>query len=173
MQPASQERITCHASDGAKCLLVTGPKCAIGAEDLAEADMGLLIELISAIRNIRGEMNISPSKTLAAVCQTQDPQIKSRIEQHQDIIINLAKLSAFDVNQSATRPKSSATAVVGAATIFVPLEGVIDFELEAQRLDKEINRLAKELAAASKKLGNQNFLNKAPQDVVEQTVFFA
>ena len=141
---------------------------AIGAEDLAEADMGLLIELISAIRNIRGEMNISPSKTLAAVCQTQDPQIKSRIEQHQDIIINLAKLSAFDVNQSATRPKSSATAVVGAATIFVPLEGVIDFELEAQRLDKEINRLAKELAAASKKLGNQNFLNKAPQDVVEQ-----
>jgi valyl-tRNA synthetase len=141
---------------------------AISGAKQVEADMNLLIEIISAIRNIRGEMNISPSKALAAVVQTQNANINALLEQYQDMIINLAKLKAFEVNQKAKRPKSSATAVVGAATIFVPLEGVIDFDVEAQRLDKEINKLTKELAAISKKLQNQNFLNKAPQDVVEQ-----
>jgi valyl-tRNA synthetase len=58
--------------------------------------------------------------------------------------------------------------VVGGATIFVPLEGVIDFSKEALRLEKEINKLDKELAGVSKKLENENFLNKAPHDVVEQ-----
>jgi valyl-tRNA synthetase len=143
-------------------------RVAIGADQQADADMDLLIELISAIRNIRGEMNISPSKALAAVIQTQDAKMNAIIEQHEDIITNLAKLNDFKANPKVTRPKSSATAVVGAATLYVPLEGVIDFDLEAQRLDKEINKLAKELTAVSKKLENQNFLNKAPQDVVEQ-----
>jgi valyl-tRNA synthetase len=141
---------------------------AVAAEHQAEADMDLLIKLISAIRNIRGEMNISPSKTLAAVVQTQDAKVNDLIEAHQDLIINLAKLHTFEVNQNAARPKSSATAVVGTATLFVPLEGIIDFDLEAQRLDKELNKLAKELATVSKKLANRNFLNKAPQDVVEK-----
>jgi valyl-tRNA synthetase len=138
------------------------------AENEAEAEMTLLIELISAIRNIRGEMNISPSLNLTATLQTKDTNIKATIEAHQDIIINLAKLNAFTINESAERPKSSATAVVGGAMLFVPLEGIIDFNKEAQRLEKEITKLTKELAAVSKKLDNDSFLNKAPQDVVEQ-----
>ena len=140
----------------------------ISAENEAEADMELLIELISAIRNIRGEMNISPSLNLTATLQTKDTNIKATIEAHQDIIINLAKLNAFTINESAERPKSSATAVVGGAMLFVPLEGIIDFNKEAQRLEKEIAKLTKELATVSKKLENDSFLNKAPQDVVEQ-----
>jgi valyl-tRNA synthetase len=130
--------------------------------------MDLLIELISAVRNIRGEMNISPSLSLEATVQTKETNIRTTLEQHQDIIINLAKLNAFCVNASAERPKSSATAVVGGVTIFVPLEGIIDFSKEAQRLEKEMNKLTKELAAVSKKLENDSFLNKAPNDVVEQ-----
>ena len=143
-----------------------GPE--ISREDEAESEMDLLIDLITAVRNIRGEMNISPSLNLAAMVQTKETNIKTTLEQHQDIIVNLAKLSAFSVNESAEKPKSSATAVVGGATIFVPLEGIIDFSKEAQRLEKEMNKLDKELAAVSKKLENENFLNKAPQDVVEQ-----
>lgn len=140
----------------------------ISTENAAESEMNLLIELISAVRNIRGEMNISPSVNLAATVQTRDSNIKIAIEQHRDIIINLAKLNAFSVNESTARPKSSATAVVGGATIFVPLEGIIDFSRETRRLEKEMNKLEKELAAVSKKLENENFLNKAPHDVVEQ-----
>jgi valyl-tRNA synthetase len=140
----------------------------IRRENKAESEMDLLIELISAVRNIRGEMNISPSLNLTATVQTKETNIKTTLEQHQDIIINLAKLNAFSVNESAERPKSSATAVVGGATISIPLEGIIDFSKEAQRLEKEMNKLTKELAVVSKKLGNDDFLNKAPNDVVEQ-----
>ena len=140
----------------------------ISTENAAESEMNLLIELISAVRNIRGEMNISPSVNLAATVQTRDSNIKTAIEQHRDIIINLAKLNAFSVNESTARPKSSATAVVGGATIFIPLEGIIDFSRETRRLEKEMNKLEKELSAVSKKLENENFLNKAPHDVVEQ-----
>ena len=140
----------------------------ISADKAAESDMGLLIELISAIRNIRGEMNISPSLKLSAAVRTKDSKTKGAIELHQDIIINLAKLDAFTVNERAERPKSAATAVVGAATIFVPLEGIIDFSKEAQRLEKEISKLTKELTVVSKKLGNKNFLDKAPKDVVDK-----
>jgi valyl-tRNA synthetase len=140
----------------------------IGREIKAESEMDLLIELISAVRNIRGEMNIAPSLNLTAAVQTKETNIKTTLEQHQDIIINLAKLNAFSVNASAERPKSAATAVVGGATIFVPLEGIIDFSKETRRLEKEMNKLAKELAVVSKKLGNDSFLNKAPRDIVEQ-----
>ena len=139
-----------------------------GIETEVESQMNLLIELISAVRNIRGEMNISPSISLAATVQTTDSSIKNITETHRDIIINLAKLGAFKVTENAARPKSSATAVVGGATIFVPLEGIIDFSKEALRLEKEMNKLEKELAGVSKKLANDNFLKKAPHDVVEQ-----
>ncbi len=140
----------------------------IRRENKAESEMDLLIELISAVRNIRGEMNISPSLNLTATVQTKETNIKTTLEQYQDIIINLAKLNAFSVNENAERPKSSATAVVGGATIFIPLEGIIDFSKEARRLEKEMNKLMKELAVVSKKLENDGFLNKAPNDVVEQ-----
>jgi valyl-tRNA synthetase len=138
----------------------------IRRENKAESEMGLLIELISAVRNIRGEMNVSPSLNLTAMIQTKETNIKTLLEQHQDIIINLAKLNVFSVNQSAERSKSSATAVIGGATLFVPLEGIIDFSQEARRLEKEMNKLSKELEVVSKKLKNDNFLSKAPNDVV-------
>ena len=134
----------------------------------AESQMALLTELISAVRNIRGEMNISPSLNLTATIQTKDSEIKAAIEQYQDILINLAKLDFFRVIDKAERPKSSATAVVAGATIFVPLEGIIDFAKESLRLEKEMNKLVKELATVSKKLENDNFLAKAPEDVVQQ-----
>jgi valyl-tRNA synthetase len=140
----------------------------ISTETAAETEMNLLIELISAIRNIRGEMNISPSINLTASVQAGDSKVKRVMEQHRKIIINLAKLNAFNINESAARPKSSATAVVDGATLFVPLEGIIDFDKETMRLEKEINKLEKELNTVSKKLGNKNFLSKAPLEVVEQ-----
>jgi valyl-tRNA synthetase len=134
----------------------------------AESQMNLLIELISAIRNIRGEMNISPSSDLSATIQTKDSEIKAAIEAYRNIIINLAKLDLLKVTDQAERPKSSATAVVGGASIFVPLEGIIDFDKEVQRLEKEMNKLIKELATVSQKLQNDNFLGKAPEEVVQQ-----
>ena len=134
----------------------------------AESKIEIITEIISGIRNIRGEMNIAPSLYLEASVQTQDKLKIETIRQYQDIIINLARLKSFLASQFEKKPKSSATAIVNGASIFVSLEGIIDFTKEAGRLEKEINKLAKELSAVSNKLGNENFLNKAPADVVEK-----
>jgi len=134
----------------------------------AESKMEVITEIISGIRNIRGEMNIAPSLTLEASVQSQDELKIETLKQYQDIIINLARLKSFSASKSVIKPKSSATAIVNGASIFVSLEGIIDFAKEAGRLEKEINKLTKELSAVSNKLSNENFLNKAPADVVEK-----
>ncbi len=134
----------------------------------AESKMEVITEIISGIRNIRGEMNIAPSLTLEASVQSQDELKIETLKQYQDIIINLARLKSFSASESGIKPKSSATAIVNGASIFVSLEGIIDFAKEAGRLEKEINKLTKELSAVSNKLSNKNFLNKAPADVVEK-----
>lgn len=134
----------------------------------AESIMALISGIISGIRNIRGEMNISPSLSLAVTVHSQEESAQKTIEQYKDMIINLARLKSLSVENTGRRPKSAATSVVDTATIFVHLEGIIDFAQEMNRLNKEINKLDNELGLVSKKLSNEDFLNKAPRDVVEK-----
>jgi valyl-tRNA synthetase len=132
----------------------------------AESQMTLLIDVIAGVRNIRGEMNIAPSLEMEVVVQSEDGNIRETIDQHQDVVSNLAKLKSLAVTGSGERPKSSATAVIEGATIFVSLEGVIDFAKESERLEKEISKLDGELSKVIKKLENEAFLSKAPANVV-------
>ncbi len=134
----------------------------------AEAEMALLMEVITAIRNVRGEMNIAPSLSLQVQVQSDDRHTRKICQAHQDLIINLARLSSLTVENPGQRPKSSATAVVNSASIFVSLEGIIDFAKETQRLERTIKKLAAELTTVAKKLENEGFLTKAPADVVEK-----
>jgi valyl-tRNA synthetase len=132
----------------------------------AESQMTVLIDVIAGVRNIRGEMNIAPSLEMEVVVQSDDGNIRETIEQHRDVVSNLAKLKSLAVTGSGERPKQSATAVIEGATIFVSLEGVIDFAKESERLEKEINKLDGELSKVIKKLENEAFLSKAPANVV-------
>ena len=134
----------------------------------SEAEMALLMEVITGIRNVRGEMNIAPSLSLQVQVQSEDEQTRQIITSHQDLIINLAKLDSLTVENIGPRLKSSATAVVNGASIFVSLEGIIDFDKETARLEKGIKKLAAELATVAKKLENEGFLKKAPADVIEK-----
>ena len=134
----------------------------------SEAEMALVMEVITGIRNVRGEMNIAPSLSLQVQVQSEDEPTRQIITRHQDLIINLAKLDSLTVEKLGQRPKSSATAVVSRASIFVSLEGIIDFAKETNRLEKEIKKLTAELGTVAKKLGNEGFLNKAPADVIEK-----
>jgi valyl-tRNA synthetase len=134
----------------------------------SEVEMALLMEVITGIRNVRGEMNIAPSLSLQAQVQSDDEQTRQIITSHRDLVINLAKLDALTVEKIGQRPKSSATAVVSKTSIFVSLEGIIDFAKETNRLEKEIQKLAAELATVSKKLGNDGFLSKAPAEVIDK-----
>ena len=126
------------------------------------------MNVITGIRNVRGEMNLAPSLSLPVLVQSEDGPTREIIESHRDLVINLAKLSALTVDQAGQRPKSSATAVVNNASIFVELGGIIDFAKEIQRLEKEIGKLAIELTKVGKKLENDGFLNKAPADVIDK-----
>ncbi len=140
----------------------------IEADDGAEAEMNRIMAIITVVRNIRGEMNIAPSLSLDATYQSPDPGTREIVERHKSMIENLARLKGLSVEEPGARPKASATAVVDGASLFVQLEGIIDFEKEAERLEKEIEKISKELNGVSRKLNNEDFLAKAPEDVVEK-----
>ena len=133
-----------------------------------ETKMGILMDVITGIRNVRGEMNIAPSLSLQVLVQAEDEQTREIIEAHRDLVINLARLNDLTVENAGQKPKSSATTVVNNAAVFVDLEGIIDFSKETRRLEKEINTLAVELTKTGKKLENEGFLSKAPADVIEK-----
>jgi valyl-tRNA synthetase len=111
-------------------------------------------------------MNISPAKKLNCTLHCTDRGGHRTIENHKDLIVNLARLASLDFSATAERPKASATAVVADVTIFVSLEGIVDVAKESERLEKEIAKLAKDIDAMTQKLNNQQFVRKAPAAVV-------
>jgi len=129
----------------------------------ADKDMETVESIVTAIRNIRGEMNISPSKKINVLLKSNDVG-----ERQIDYIKKLAKVEELKAGESITKPKASASAIVKSAEIYVPLEGLIDLDVERQRLQKEINRLEGSLAGIEKKLSNDKFVNGAPAEVVEK-----
>ena len=134
----------------------------------AVAQMALIIDIITAIRNVRGEMNIPPSKALDAFIQAPDEAIKAICDQQMEMITNLARLNSLEIQKQLLRPKASATAIVGNITVYIALEGIIDVSKETTRLEKEIAKLSKEMMGVSKKLSNEDFLNKAPVQIISK-----
>jgi valyl-tRNA synthetase len=113
-------------------------------------------------------MNISPSLFLEAIVQSPDEPKRKTIENHEFLITNLARLKSLSVQKPGERPASAATTVIEDAAIFIPLEGIIDFTQERLRLEKEITKITAELATVLKKLNNEDFLNKAPEQVIQK-----
>ncbi len=134
----------------------------------AEEQMAFIFSVITAIRNIRGEMNLSPSLKLKALLQTDQTSLADIIHQHGNIITNLARLENLTVEPVGERPRTAATAIVEGTAIYVPLQGIIDLDKEIQRLEKEIGKLDAELTSVSRKLTNEDFLAKAPADIIEK-----
>jgi valyl-tRNA synthetase len=139
-----------------------------GPDPEAEDRMGLLIEVIAAIRNVRGEMGIAPGMALEVVIGAADAGAGATIEAHRETLLNLARLKSLSVSAAPERPRASATAVARGVTIHVRLEGIIDFAKEIERLQKELGKIDKELTSVAKKLNNQDFLAKAPAEVVDK-----
>ena len=137
-----------------------------GEDAAAEEQMETVMAVITGIRNVRGEMNIPPSTALDVVVRPEDPAVGGTVEDNRDLIVSLARLDDIRVDADLKRPRAAATVLIGGATVYVMLEGIIDFAQEQTRLEKEIAKLTKELTGMNKKLGNEDFLNKAPADVV-------
>jgi valyl-tRNA synthetase len=134
----------------------------------AEADVEWLKSVIAGIRNIRGEMNISPSKALPILCHNVSATDATRLQAYESQLRFLARLDSLTLLAANAELPPAATALVGNMAVLVPLKGFIDKDAEAARLGKEINRLEQEIARIGGKLSNESFTAKAPAAVIAQ-----
>jgi valyl-tRNA synthetase len=137
-------------------------------DNIANADITWLKNVIMGIRNIRGEMNIPPSKELTAYLKGGESEDRDRLEQNQTFLRKLAKLSEIAWLEDGVQPPISATTLVGKLEILVPMADLIDKETELARLAKEIDKLAADIARIEGKLSNASFVAKAPAAVVDK-----
>jgi len=132
----------------------------------AERAMSLLMQTVTAIRNIRGEMRISPAQTLTVTLKAA-PGDEPLLREYSALVETLAR-ARVSVDPGATRPRASALGVAGQSEIYVELAGLVDLAAERQRLDKEIKRTVDVIAFTSAKLARPDFTERAPAEVVEK-----
>jgi valyl-tRNA synthetase len=137
-------------------------------DEEASSQMQLLMAVVGAMRNIRGELGIPPGKKLETVMEVPNQAQADFLKRYEAYIRNLAKVDAISLGATVPKPEGSATAVIGDVQVHVLLKGLIDVKEEKRRLTKEIEKIIKELDGLRKKLANQTFLEKAPDEVVEE-----
>ena len=144
------------------------PKPDLRYDDEAAADeMGLIIEVVTAIRNIRGEMNLPPGEQIMVLFRAKSEKAEKRLQENQSFIRSLALVNQFKFGWNLEKPLHSAFAAVRDVEIFIPMERS-RMEEEAKRLQKEIVKIEKESALVMKKLSNEQFLSKAPPEIVQE-----
>ena len=134
-------------------------------------DLHWIQDFINGVRNIRGELNISPSKPINVLLKTDNEETKTRdskrLDNYQTFLSSLAKLESINWVTDDKIPPSS-TALAGELEILVPVAGLIDVSAEIARLNKEIEKLNSEIKRTQGKLSNANFVDRAPEAVVEK-----
>ncbi len=132
----------------------------------AVASMTFLQSLTEGVRTILGEMNVPSGKSCNVVIKCASDEQLRAIEANTHFLRRLARIDQVTAGSDVPRPRLSGSAVVAGADVYVPLEGLIDIELERKRLGKEIERVTGLLKGIDSKLGNAKFLSNAPDDVV-------
>jgi valyl-tRNA synthetase len=153
---------------GAEGLLIRGtwPETAGQLDEDAERRMGLLMSTVTAVRNMRAEMNIAPSVKVRVIARA-DGDAAAILRDGSGLIETLARAESLDVAAGASKPRHSASAVVEGVEIYLPLEGLIDLDAERARLAKKRDELRKALDGVERKLGNEDFVARAPAEVVK------
>jgi valyl-tRNA synthetase len=132
----------------------------------AEAEIGWLIDLVSEVRSVRSEMNVPAAALIPLVLVGANAEIEARAKIWEETLKRLARLS--DISLAAEPPEKSVQAIVRGSIAALPLQGVIDFEAEKIRLAKEIGKLQADAKKTEAKLGNADFVARAPEEVVEE-----
>ena len=130
----------------------------------AVADMEWVMSFITGIRSIRSQMNIAPKKSVPVLLKDASELDQQRLQKNSDFLSKLANLESVGLLQGEA--PASATSLVGKMEILIPLEGLIDKAAEIARLDKEILKLDKIIKQSPGKLSNENYVAKAPVEVV-------
>ena len=152
---------------GARPLLALSAWPAPDFEDsAAAAEINWLVKLISAIRSVRAEMSVPAGAMIDLSISGASTETQARLATHDVVFRRLARIEAVEL---APEPlKGSIQIHVGEATLSLPLAGVVDLDAERKRLEKEIERIGKDIAKLDGKLANEQFLAKAPEDVIEE-----
>jgi len=137
-------------------------------DDKAIADLEWVKQFIIAIRNIRGEMDIAPSKPLPVLLKNVNSEDQRRLAENQQFLSSLAKLESIEILADNDNGPASATAVVGDLSVLIPMAGLIDKDAELARLSKAIDKLENDIARTQGKLNNEKFVAKAPAEVIDK-----
>ena len=133
-----------------------------------EKEMTVIMEVITGIRNIRGEMNLNPGLKLNVLVKTQNSAIQQTLQYHGEYVRELARVEQLETGPNIEKPKVSASSVLGEMDLIIPLEGKMDFQEELKRVEKELKKIEKDLIFLDKKLSNPDFVKKAPVDIIEK-----
>jgi valyl-tRNA synthetase len=133
-----------------------------------EEDMSYIIDAVMGIRTIRGELNISPSLKLNASIRTYSEFAERVLHENVQYIRSLAKADEIIIGTNLHKPEGSATAVKSSMEIYIPLKGVLNIVSEIERLNKDIAKIDASIATLNKKLFNDDFLRRAPKDIVDK-----
>jgi valyl-tRNA synthetase len=145
--------------------LTPWPSYARLSDHSAEAEIGWVIDVVTAIRSLRAEMNLTVATELPVVLAGVSPETDARAGRWADVIRRMARLSSLSVANSV--PPGSIQLVVRGETVALPLKGVIDFAAEQVRLGKELARVDSDIARVDAKLNNPKFIQNAAEEIVE------
>ncbi|WP_448205031.1 valine--tRNA ligase [Azospirillum sp. sgz302134] len=133
----------------------------------ARDEMEWVVRLISSVRSMRSEMNVPPSAQIELKLKDAGPESLKRLDTHRDLILRMGRLASAEP-LSGPVPKSAVQAVLDEASLILPLEGIVDLDKERARLTKEIEKLSGEVKKINAKLSNEQFVAKAPEEVIEE-----
>ena len=135
-------------------------------DDDAIADIMWVREFILGVRQIRGEMDISPGKPLPVILQNASDEDRRRANDHASLLHRVGRVESVKILDEGEEPPASATALMDNMRLLVPMKGIIDVDAERRRLEKQQDKLNVDLTRIRAKLGNSDFVNNAPPDVV-------
>ncbi|MSE21333.1 valine--tRNA ligase, partial [Lactobacillus parabuchneri] len=134
----------------------------------AEHQMQSLIDLITAVRNIRNEANAPLSSPIDMLIQTDNSTLKEIFESNRDYIDRFCHTKELQIGSDIQAPKLSMSAVITDATVFVPLAELVDLKDEQARVQKDVDKFESEVARSERKLANKRFVENAPDAVVDE-----
>jgi valyl-tRNA synthetase len=136
------------------------------ADPAAEAEIGWVVDLVTAIRSVRAEMNIPPATSVPLVLAGASAETRERAPRWSDVVKRMARLA--DISFAASAPEGAVQLLVRGEIAALPLKGVIDFSAEKARLDKELAKAEADIKRVDAKLGNEKFVANAPEEIVEE-----
>ena len=158
--------VTTNPSDAVIPTVVLELEASEFSDPEAEAEIGWVVDLVTAIRSVRAEMNIPPATLTPLVLAAASTETKARAQRWNDVIKRLSRLA--DISFADAAPEGAVQLLVRGEVAALPLKGVIDLAAERSRLEKEIGKADGDIKRVDAKLANEKFVANAPEEIVEE-----